>query len=472
VAPEHVTADAGFLNGRVHADDEPALRAHIGRLASHRGDDMLSVEYRVRHAEGRWLWFASRDVVFARHGDGRPSQVLGVASDTTDRKHMEDELRQLAASLSEADRRKDEFLATLAHELRNPLAPIRNALEVMRLGGHKAGGVEKARGMIERQVEQMVRLVDDLMDVSRISQGKFELRKEPVPLTTAVESAVETCRPLIEQMGQELTVALPTDPLVLDADATRLAQVFMNLLNNAAKYSDRGSRISLTAERLGAEVVVRVRDAGIGIPADKLTSIFELFSQLDRSLEKSQGGLGIGLNIVKRLVEMHGGTIDARSDGPGRGSEFAVRLPVAADAAPPLPTAERDGPAAPDSPLRVLIVDDNADGADSLAIILRIVGNDTRTAYDGQEGVELAEAFRPDVVLFDIGMPKLNGYEACRRVRERPWASSVVLIAVTGWGQEEDRQRSRDAGFDHHMVKPVDPNALMKLLAELSVVKP
>ncbi len=321
--------------------------------------------------------------------------------------------------------------------------------------------------MMERQVEQMVRLVDDLMDLSRISRGKIDLRKERVRLAAVVESAVETSRPLVEQMGHGLTVALPEQPITLDADPTRLAQVFLNLLTNAAKYTDRGGRIRLTAERQGSDVVVAVADTGVGIPADQLPRIFQMFAQVDRSLEKAQGGLGIGLCLVKRLVEMHGGSIEARSGGPGRGSEFVVRLPVVVEASVP-PPAGRDEPADPKSSLRILIVDDNTDGADSLAMMLKVMGNDTRTAYDGQEGVERADEFRPDVVLLDIGLPKLNGYEACRHIRGQPWGTGVVLIAMTGWGQDEDRRRSHEAGFDHHLVKPVDPAALMKLLAGLS----
>jgi len=402
---------------------------------------------------------------------GERRYFIGVVRDITERKRAEERLRQLAADLSNADRRKDEFLATLAHELRNPLAPIRNGLHLMKWAGSDAEAVERSRSMMERQIEQMVRLVDDLMDISRINQGKIELRKEHVSLGAVIASAVETSRPLIEEMGHEFTVVMPKPSIIVDADSTRLAQVFMNLLNNSAKYSERGGHIWLTVERQGSDVVVSVRDTGIGIPADKLTSIFDMFSQVDRSLEKSQGGLGIGLSLVKRLVEMHGGRIEAKSDGPGRGSEFVVRLPVDVEASRPQAADKQEEPAAPKSSLRILIVDDNKDGADSLAMVLKMMGNDTRTAYDGKEGVELAGEFRPEVVLFDIGMPKLNGYEACRLIRKQPWGRKVIVIAVTGWGQEDDRQRSHDAGFDHHMVKPVDPQVLMKMLAGLQVAK-
>jgi len=427
-------------------------------------------EFTVTTATGEQrVWHFSSTPV-GREPSGR-RLIVSTAIDITERKRVEEQLRQLAADLSEANRKKDEFLATLAHELRNPLAPIRNGLLLMKLAGDDAEAVERSRSMMERQIEQMVRLVDDLMDISRISQGKLELRKEHVPLGAVIASAVETTRPLIEQMGHELTVTLPKQPFIVDADMTRLAQVFMNLLNNSAKYSERGGHIWLTVERQGSDVVVSVRDTGIGIPADNLTSIFDMFSQVDRSLEKSQGGLGIGLSLVKRLVEMHGGRIEAKSDGPGRGSEFVVRLPVDVEASRPQAADKQAEPADLKSSLRILIVDDNQDGADSLAMVLKMMGNDARTAYDGKEGVELAEEFRPEVVLFDIGMPKLNGYEACRLIRKQPWGRKVIVIAVTGWGQDDDRQRSHDAGFDHHMVKPVDPQAVMKMLAVLQVAK-
>jgi signal transduction histidine kinase len=375
---------------------------------------------------------------------------------------------RLVKDLVDADRRKDEFLATLAHELRNPLAPIRNALQIMRLAGGGGAAVEKARPMMERQLDQMVRLVDDLLDVSRISRGKLELRKARLDLAAVMTSAVEASRPLIEEMGHDLEIALPARPVAVEADFTRLAQVFITLLNNAAKYSDRGGRIRLAAERHGDEVRVSVRDTGIGIAADQLPRLFEMFSQVGSALERSQGGLGIGLSLVKRLVEMHGGRIEARSEGLGRGSEFVVRLPV--DAEQPGGQAEegrREKGCEPKGALRILVVDDNRDGADSLSGLLAALGNDTCTAYDGAEAVAAAGEFRPDVILLDIGLPKLNGYEACRRIRQLPGGSGVVLIAQTGWGQEEDRQRTREAGFDRHLVKPVDPEELMQLLAGL-----
>jgi CheY-like chemotaxis protein len=321
--------------------------------------------------------------------------------------------------------------------------------------------------MMERQLGQMVRLVEDLLDVSRISTGKLELRKQRVALQTIASSAIETSRPLIEHMGHELTVTVPDQPLTVDADPIRLAQVFSNLLNNSAKYTDQGGRIWLTVERQEGEVLVSVRDNGIGIATNQLPGLFQMFRQVEGALEKAQGGLGIGLTLVKRLVEMHNGTVEARSEGLGRGAEFVVRLPVVETAPRPDVSAEMEESPTPKSALRILIVDDNRDSADSLGMLLSLMGNDIRAAYDGQQGVEAAEEFRPQVVLLDIGLPKLNGYEAGGRIREQPWGEGMVLIAVTGWGQEENRQRSREAGFDHHLVKPVDPEALMELLAGL-----
>jgi PAS domain S-box-containing protein len=372
---------------------------------------------------------------------------------------------RLVRQLQEQDRRKDEFLATLAHELRNPLAPIRNGLQLLRLAGGNPATLNQARPMMERQVQQMVRLVDDLLDVSRINRNKLELRKEWVELAGVVRSAVETSRPLIEAAAHELTVSLPREPVLLDADPVRLAQAFSNLLNNAAKYSERGGHIWLTAEHLGSEIMVRVRDTGIGVPADKLPHIFEMFVQVDRSLERSQGGLGIGLTLVQRLVQMHGGSVEARSDGPGKGSEFVVRLPVVS--VPKPQDSQGSGEAAGQQVRhRILVVDDNRDSADSLAMMLKLLGHEVATAHDGLQAVEMVGAFQPNVALLDLGMPKLNGYDAARRIRDKWGKNDLVLIALTGWGQEEDRRRTREAGFNHHLVKPVDLDALQKLIAE------
>jgi PAS domain S-box-containing protein len=425
--------------------------------------------------------------------NGEVEAVAGTTRDVTERKQMEDDLRKVAAELSEANRRKTEFLATLGHELRNPLAPIRTGLELMKMLAGDPARMEEVRGTMERQTQQLVRLIDDLLDVSRITQGKLQLRTCRVALTDVVQSAVEASRPLIDEAGQELTLTMPEQPIHLDADPHRLAQVISNLLGNAAKYTPEGGHITLSAEVVRDQesgvtsqkaradaaghsmspdfcprtphVVVAVKDDGIGIPADMQASIFEMFSQIDRSLENGYTGLGIGLTLVKSLVEMHRGRVEVQSAGEGQGSEFRVWLPILVEpAAKPQP----DSSEAADQKLklRVLVVDDNKAAADMLAMVVKLLGNEVRTAYDGLQGVEAAAEFRPDVVLMDLGMPRMNGYEAARHIREQAWSDGIVLVALTGWGQEEDRQRTREAGFDHHLVKPAEPAALQKLFAE------
>ena len=370
---------------------------------------------------------------------------------------------ELVRALKDADRRKDEFLAVLAHELRNPLAPVRNAIEILRSTPATTPQLQWTQDVIDRQVRQLSRLVDDLLDVSRIARGKIELRMQRVEIGEAVRIALESSRPLIERGGHELTVQLPVEPVRVDADLARLAQVLSNLLNNAAKYTRAGGHIWLCAERSASHAVIRVRDNGIGIRPAMLTHIFEMFTQLPGSSLHSQGGLGIGLTLVRRLVELHGGSVEAHSEGIGKGSEFVVRLPLAPvestnDQHAAQPDADRD----PD-PRRILVVDDNRDAADSLCMLLKARGHEVRVAYDGLEAVGAAVAFRPEVVLLDIGLPKLSGYEAARRIREAGGAGTL-LIAVTGWGQEEDRRRAREAGFDHHLTKPVDPLAISRLI--------
>jgi PAS domain S-box-containing protein len=408
-------------------------------------------------------------LTFVTAASGRVYGVEDVraARDLAARAALAVENANLLAALQEADRRKDEFLAILAHELRNPLAPIRNAVQILRTQGPPVPQLQWARDVIERQVEQLTRLVDDLLDVSRITRGKIELRTERVELAAVVRDAVEASRPLVEKWSHALAVELPPAPLFLQADRTRIAQVLLNLLDNAAKYTEPGGRIWLTAAREGGEVVIRVRDTGIGIPADMLARIFDLFTQVDRSVERFQGGLGIGLTLVQRLVAMHGGTVEARSAGPGQGSEFVLRLPRAGAGAP----GARPATAGPEAVTaadryRILVVDDNHDAAESLAMLLGMLGHDVRSAHDGLAAVETAEAFQPRVVLLDIGLPGLNGHDVARRIREQR-GDDVVLVALTGWGQEEDRRRSREAGFDHHLTKPVEFGALTKLLADL-----
>ena len=416
----------------------------------------------IRIRKDRSLVQISLTISPVKDSGGRIVGASKIARDITARKEME-------AALKEADRRKDEFLATLAHELRNPLAPIRNAVQILKAKGPPDPELKWGREVIDRQVQVMARLLEDLLDVSRISRNRLELRKERVELVTVVEAALETSRPVIEAGGHALTVTLPPEPIHLEADPLRLAQVLANLLNNAAKYTEEGGRIRLSAERQGSDVIVSVKDNGIGIIAEMLPRIFDIFAQSPRALLRSPGGLGIGLSLVKGLVELHGGNIEARSGGANRGSEFVVRLPVGV--ATPLPAAappKEDGEPKPATKCRILIVDDNPDSADSLAMLLQIKGYEVGTAYDGEQAVEAAGTLRPDVVLLDIGMPKLNGYDACWRIRQQPWGQGMFLIALTGWGQEEDRRRTEEAGFNQHMVKPVDPAALMKLLASLS----
>jgi PAS domain S-box-containing protein len=442
----------------VHPEDQERVR--IAVLENQSRGEQTDKEYRVVRPDGSIRWV--RDRAFpVKDAVGQFYRLVGIIDDFTERKLAEE-------ALKEADRRKDEFLATLAHELRNPLAPIRNGLQIMRLAGNDHGAVEQARTMMERQLQHFVRLVDDLLDLSRISRGKIELHKERIELAAVVDSALETYDPLIKQYDHELIVTVPDRPLYVDADKTRLAQALCNLLTNAAKFSDRGGRIWLTAGQQGSDAVVSVKDTGVGIPPHMLPKVFEIFTQVDRSLEKSHGGLGIGLSIVKRLVEMHGGTVEARSEGQGMGSEFLIRLPVVLSL---VQGQEQDGEdqrlARPLARHRILVVDDNVDSAHSLAMMLDLMGNEVRTAHDGLEAVAAAAAYRPDLILLDLGMPKLNGYEACRRIREQSWGKGILIAAVTGWGQEENRRRSQEAGFDHHLIKPVGLNAVEKLLVEL-----
>ena len=450
-AVEEVAADPRF------AADE-FLRSHgvaSGLVVRVPGRDgrpfgLLGVYTRTRRR------FAADEVQFVR----AVADVLGVAAE---RKRLEGELRLRVDELGEADRRKDEFLAMLAHELRNPLAPIRNALQVLRFRGTADPIVERMGQVMDRQVGQMTRLVDDLLDVSRITRGKVALRKERVELSAVVLRAVEAAQPLIDARRHEFATALPPGPVYLDADPTRLAQALGNLLTNAAKYTEEGGRIWLTVLREGAHAVVTVRDTGIGISADMLPRVFDLFTQVDSTLDRAQGGLGIGLTLVRSLVEMHGGSVRAASAGPGKGSEFVVTLPTAPDGAPG-PAAEAAPAAAPVKPRAILIVDDNTDSAESLAVLLRLAGHHVRTAYDGPSALRDVETHRPEVVLLDIGLPGMDGYAVARGLRARPGFRDVMLIAMTGYGQDEDRRQARAAGFDHHLVKPVDPAQLARLL--------
>ena len=422
-------------------------------------------------AMGRWF-----DVYANRIGGPDSRKVALLFSDVSARKRSEEELRRLADDLAEADRRKTEFLATLAHELRNPLAPIRNGLSVMRLGGDNPAAVGKVRDMMERQVGHMVHLIDDLLDVARISGGKLELKRQRADLRAILASAVETSLPLIEAGQHALEVDVPDQPLLMDADATRIAQVVANLLNNAAKYTPARGHIRLSVRREGRDAVVAVSDTGVGIAADALAGVFEMFSQIGRTVDRSQGGLGIGLSLVRRLVEMHGGSVVAESGGPNAGSVFTVRLPLAEvsddraaqpqDGSAP---ARDDGAPATDggAGLKVLVVDDNVDAALTLSMVLEASGYLTRVAHDGHEALEAARDFRPRVAFLDIGMPGMSGYDTARAMRAMDELEGVVLVALTGWGAESDRRRSGEAGFDHHLTKPVQLEVVEELLARV-----
>lgn len=432
-----------------------ALEAHYRRVVA----EQVAVEFE-NYCEPWGRWFVVK--AYPAEGQGLCVQVR----DVTERKRAEEERRKAEEALLESDRRKDDFIALLAHELRNPLAPIRNGLQVMRLAGSDAKAVAQARSMMDRQLDHMVRLIDDLLDVSRISRNKMELRRSRVLLVDVISSAVETARPAIDAEGHELIVSLPPEPIFLEADLTRLAQVFSNLLTNSAKYTKHGGRIWLAAQRHDNQVTVSVRDNGIGIPRESLSNIFDMFSQVDRPNERAAGGLGIGLALVKGLVEMHGGTVEAASDGRGDGSTFTVRLPTLESPAA-IPDAPADVEANRSLGRRILAVDDNRDSAASLAMMLQLMGNEVATAHDGLEAIEAAERFRPDVIFMDVGMPKLNGLDATRRIRQQPWGKPIAVIALTGWGQDTDRQRSQEAGCDGHLVKPVSFPDLQRILLEL-----
>jgi PAS domain S-box-containing protein len=427
------------------------------------GNGEIDIRFRnFKTGEARWMAYK---VIALRDDRGEINAFATVSQDVTERRAMEDNLRRLAADLSEADRRKNEFIAVLAHELRNPLAPIRNAVGILKSSSDRSV-VESASHLLDRQVNQMTRLVDDLLDMSRITQGKIELRKDRVDLAPIVNQAVEAVRPFYRTMNQELVVTLPAEPIYLYADAARLTQVIGNLLNNASKFTNVGGNIWLSASQSDGTATLTVRDNGIGIAKENLPRLFDLFTQVDTSIERSQSGLGIGLTLAKTLVEMTGGTIEAKSAGLGRGSEFIIRLPIYTEETRENETADAEHQPKLNSH-RVLVVDDNVDGAESLALLLQLEGHETMMAHDGQEAVAIAEATRPEAVILDIGLPGMHGYVACVAIRKKPWGREVVLVAVTGWGQEEDKNRSKEAGFDAHVVKPVDHVALIKLLAQL-----
>jgi PAS domain S-box-containing protein len=454
LSPEEV-GDAAGWERLIHPDDAGAVR--VARVVD-RGEGRVQYrcEYRVRHRDGHHVHVWDQGLI-VHDDEGRPMRRVGNIVDITEQKKAQN-------ALAEANRRKDEFLAMLAHELRNPLAPIRNSVHLLRLAGAPLPVLQEARDMIERNVNQMVRLVDDLLDVSRITRGKIRLEMVPVEMHGVVSQAVEMTRPLIEARRHRLSVAVPEAEIWVSGDAGRLAQVVSNLLNNAAKYTDEAGDIGLTLAVSGSEAVLCVQDSGVGLPPEMFETVFELFTQVDRSLDRSQGGLGIGLTLVRRLVEMHCGRVEVSSEGPGKGCEFTLRFPTtAAPVRDAVPAPHR--PAAVRIARRALVIDDNVDAADSLAQLLHLAGCEVRVAHDGPSALEIAPGFGPDVVLLDIGLPGLDGYEVARRLRAIPDFNATLLIALTGYGQEEDRRRSLQAGFDQHLVKPVDPAILEALLA-------
>jgi len=422
------------------------------------------IEFRNVRPDGAVGWIAGKGRVF-RDASGRPVRMIGVGMDVTDRRRLADELAARVHELAQGDRRKDEFLAMLAHELRNPLSPLGTALHLVRTDPDRR---ERFLDMADRQVRQLVRLVDDLLDVSRITQGKITLRREPTLLEDVVARAIETVRPMMDARGHVLTVTLPPHPVRLDADPARLAQVLGNLLANASKYTPAHGSIWLTAESSDGEVAVRVRDTGAGLAPELLPHVFDLFVQGDGSLDRARGGLGIGLTIVRQLVELHGGRVAAWSAGIGKGSEFTIQLPRARPAAEP---PARARPAADDRaarPLRILVVEDNEDTAESLTTILELWGHEIRVALDGLAALEAAASWQPEVVLSDLGLPGMDGYALARRLREIPALGRAVLIALSGYGRDQDRCQAFDAGFDHHLVKPPDLEGLAALLARIA----
>ena len=453
--PDATVPTRELVYSTFHPEDAAAVVREVADAIKEHRD--FSIAFRFRHrASGEWRWLDAKGR--AEYGaGGQPQMLFGLGIDITDR-------QRAVEALQEADRRKDEFLATLAHELRNPLAPISSGLHILRSShdqSHRATAVE----IMERQISQMVRLVDDLLDVARITTGKVEVRHEPLDLAVAINDALETSEPVLGERRQTLTVTPPPQPVYVNGDRTRLAQVFANLLNNSHKYSEAGQPIAITFTREGGDAVVRVRDAGMGIHPEMLPRVFDMFRQADRTGGRSRGGLGIGLSLVKRIVELHGGAVTAHSEGLGLGSEFVVRLPAIESPVQPLTASPPANGAA--ARRKILVVDDNADAAESLAALLSISGHDTRMAHDGHEALQQAERFHPDIVFLDIGMPTLDGHETAKLIRRQPWGKDMVLVALTGWGQSEDRRRSKDAGFNHHLVKPADPAVVEKLLSSI-----
>lgn len=461
-------SETDFFN-LIHPEDRPRVASTAQWLGRIESGGMNEIEYRLRHVNGSYRWLRVREVLFSRTEDGAPHVILGVGTDVSAQKHAEELLRQ-------QDRRKDEFLATLAHELRNPLAPLSNGLNLLRRELAPSAEASQTFQMMSRQMSQLIRLVDDLLDVSRISSGKLELRPERVTIAAVLEQAIETSRPLIDAQRHHFQMELPPGDVWIDADVTRLAQVFANLINNSSKYTRPGGRIRIHVNLDDSEVAIAVCDNGIGIPPTMLGRVFDIFTQVNRTLERTTGGLGIGLSLVKGLVEMHGGSIVAHSEGEGLGSRFTVRLPLHPQQQAPAPSSNlpstEDVTSQARPCLQVLVVDDHEDGARSLAMILEILGHTVAIAHDGQEAIAEVQRRHPDVILMDLGMPRMNGYEACQAIRQMPGGSEIVMVALTGWGQDEDRRRTAQAGFDHHLVKPVDVKVLENYFASLPISGP
>ncbi len=455
--PEHELLGLRWLDMVIHPDDRQRTLECWNAACADLAD--YDLEYRIRRYDGEYRWFKTRGVPI-RDEAGKIVYWFGTCTDIEDHKRAEESLR-------ETDRRKDEFLATLAHELRNPLAPIRNSLQILKMPRLDPAMLQQTRDIMERQVHQLIRLVDDLLDVSRVMRGKIELRKERIELATLIARAVETVQPLIDVQGHRLDIALPSESLLVEADPVRLAQVIGNLLTNSARYTEANGRIWLVAEREGDQAVLRVKDNGIGIDREVLPRVFELFVQGDSSATRSQGGLGIGLTLVKSLIEMHHGAVEAYSEGLGQGSEFILRLPLFTQPLETVAEPKTSPPTAASSGQRLLVVDDNEDAAASLAMLLRLQGHEVFVASSGPAALELLGGCRPAMIFLDIGMPGLDGYEVARRIRRLPGQDSVTLIALTGWGHPEDRRRSKEAGFDHHLVKPPEPRVVEELLAQL-----
>ncbi len=447
----------------VHPDD----LAETERLWTHsiRTGESYVQEHRIRQADGEYCWHLSRMQAF-RDADGQILMWIGSNTDIHEQRQTTNELRRYADELSEADRRKNEFLAMVAHELRNPLAPIRNAVQVLQMANGNEEAVQLAAAVLDRQVGQMVRLVEDLLDVNRFSLGKIVLRSKLIELASVVHHAVEAVEPIRRTKDQVLLVNLPPEPIFLYADPTRLTQVFENLLTNACKFTAQRGQIALSATASDGAVSITIQDNGIGLTADETERVFTLFTQADSSSVRSSGGLGIGLSLVKNLVTLHGGTVHAQSAGLGHGSKFTVHLPNVVDVPPKALAVGKGRLQSKTTARRILVVDDNRDSAQSLAVLLDWFGNETHVAFDGMDAVEAASSFRPDIVLLDIGLPKISGYEACRRIRASERGRDIVLIALTGMGEEADRQRALDAGFNDHIVKPVAYADLDRILSQ------